>query len=104
VLDWRETGVAIALSKEQVEQETKELVELGLSIKEQDFQKIKCIGAGAFATVYLVKHIESGTISAMKKIRKNTVLEADMVKGVIVERQVMARANHPYLMEMHFAF
>jgi hypothetical protein len=40
----------------------------------------------------------------MKKIRKNTVLEADMVKGVIVERQVMARANHPYLMGMHFAF
>ena len=40
----------------------------------------------------------------MKKIRKDTVLQADAIKGVKVEREILARANHPYLMELHFAF
>jgi serine/threonine protein kinase len=59
---------------------------------------------GAFADVFLVKHKESGTISALKKIRKDKVLMADAVRGIQVERAILARANHPYLLEMHFAF
>ena len=35
-----------------------------------DYKKIKELGSGSFATVYLVKHNTTGSVRAMKEIKK----------------------------------
>lgn len=41
----------------------------------------------------------------MKKIRKEGALKQDLeLKNIRVERNIMARANHPYIMELFFTF
>jgi hypothetical protein len=40
----------------------------------------------------------------MKKVRKDLVLKANSLMGIKTERQILARANHPFIMELHYAF
>ena len=65
-----------------------------------------CLGEGSYATVYLVKHKKyHQKLCAMKKIRKYRALDDDpKLEGVKMERAILARANHPYIMELYFTF
>ena len=55
-------------------------------LKEDDFEKLKYIGEGAFGEVFLVRHREFNKVCAMKKIRKELILQNDGVMGVKTER------------------
>ena len=55
-------------------------------VEEDDFEKLKLIGKGSFGVVYLVKHIETGAILAMKKMRKDLCLKAKAISGIKFER------------------
>lgn len=56
--------------------------------------------------MFLVRHkILYQKICAMKKIRKFKALEKDpALEGIKMERAILARANHPYIMELYFTF
>jgi len=54
--------------------------------------------------VFLAKHKIIGTLCAMKCIRKDLILKNDALMGIKTERQILARANHPYIMDLHFSF
>ena len=77
-----------------------------MNFQEKDFKKIALIGTGAYAEVYLVRHrILYHKIAVMKKIRKERALAKDPnLEGIMMERAILARANHPYIMELYFTF
>jgi len=61
-------------------------VKLDKPLSEDDFEKLKFIGHGAFGDVFLVRHKEYGKVCAMKQIRKDLILKNDGMQGIKTER------------------
>ena len=86
------------------------------TVSKQDFNVLKVIGKGAFGTVYLVTHRVTEKVYAMKVVSKELLLRSDQddsIKGkklqktkteFIVEREILSRFNHPFIMRLEFAF
>ena len=70
----------------------------------QDFQVIKKIGEGAFAKVFLVKMIETESFFAMKVVRKDMLIEKDMLVETLLEKDILLDVDHPFLMSMNHVF
>ena len=69
-----------------------------------DFNLIKLLGEGAQAKVYLVKLKENGKQYAMKVIRKDHILQEDMLKNIIEEKRLLNENSHPFLVHMEYGF
>jgi serine/threonine protein kinase len=74
----------------------------------ENWMVCRLIGKGAFAKVYLVKHlIEDGSESkyyAMKCIKKSMVMDKCFTESTKLERQVLMSLNNNFVLKMHFAF
>jgi serine/threonine protein kinase len=46
-------------------------------VNKDDFKIVKVIGRGAFGKVYLVSHLPTGKVYAMKSIKKEIVLKSN---------------------------
>lgn len=73
-------------------------------MKMEDFDLLKVIGQGSFGKVMQVRKKDTGRIYAMKIIRKANIVERDEVEHTIAERNVLAKINHPYIVNLKFAF
>ena len=69
-----------------------------------DYTLLKVIGRGAFGKVLLVRHNLSNKIYAMKVLSKNTLLKHNQVNYTKMERNVMIKLRHPYIVSLHYAF
>ena len=68
---------------------------------EQDYQIIKELGSGSFATVFLVKHRVSGAIRAMKAIQKSTSEDdEDNENDIINEINILMKMDHPNIVKI----
>lgn len=68
------------------------------------FDILKCIGAGGFSKVFLVRYKEDGKFYAMKLIDKHFIAENNK-KGIVEnERNIMVGMKHPFILEMKFSF
>ena len=66
-----------------------------------DYKKIKELGSGSFATVYLVKHNTTGAVRAMKEIKKNTSdAEEDNELEIINEINILMKMDHPNIVKI----
>ena len=70
----------------------------------EDFQLLTVIGKGSFGKVLQVCKKDTGRIYAMKIIRKQNIVERDEVEHTIAERNVLARINHPFIVNLKFSF
>ena len=80
----------------------------------EDFQIIKVIGRGSFGKVYLVRKKDNGTIYAMKTLKKDTIIRKNQMNNTkgklfinyisLVERTILEKLNHPFIVKLHFAF
>lgn len=70
----------------------------------RSFDIIKCIGAGGFSKVFLVRFKEDGKFYAMKLIDKHFIAENNKQGIVENERNIMAEVTHPFILELKFAF
>ena len=52
----------------------------------EDFESLRGLGAGAFGKVYLVRCKRDKKIYAMKAIRKDVILDAEMVESTQMEK------------------
>eukprot|EP01125_Pyxidicula_operculata_P019295 TRINITY_DN698_c0_g1_i2.p1 TRINITY_DN698_c0_g1~~TRINITY_DN698_c0_g1_i2.p1 ORF type:complete len:1300 (+),score=335.10 TRINITY_DN698_c0_g1_i2:220-4119(+) len=75
-----------------------------LKISIKDFQILKPISRGAFGRVYLAKKIKTGDLYAIKVMRKSDIIRKNQQGTVITERNAMARAHHPFIVQLYFAF
>lgn len=69
-----------------------------------DFDSIAIIGRGAFGEVRVVRHRPSGAILAMKKMNKSEMVYKNQVQHVRAERDVLARADNPWIVELKYSF
>ena len=69
-----------------------------------DFEHIKVIGRGTFGKVVLVKQKDTGQAFAMKILRKDIILDADVLESTLLEKEILLKAEHPFLMGMYYMF
>lgn len=70
----------------------------------QDFDLKAVIGKGSFGKVFLVQKRDTGNLYAMKALRKDTILEFDQIESTLLEKEILQKADHPFLVGMEFVF
>ncbi|VEL29075.1 unnamed protein product, partial [Protopolystoma xenopodis] len=69
-----------------------------------DFKLGKEIGTGSFSTVYSAKEIATGVEYAMKVVDKQHVFRCKAVDSVMMEKEVLKRTNHPFIVRVYYTF
>ena len=69
-----------------------------------DFDPVSIIGRGAFGEVRLVRHKETDEVLAMKKMNKSEMLHKNQVQHVRAERNVLAMADNPWIVQLRYSF
>ena len=70
----------------------------------KDFEFLRLIGRGNFAKVFLVKKLSTGVLYAMKVLKKRDIDKQNQRLHTIVERNILAKYNSPFLVELKYAF
>lgn len=70
----------------------------------EDFVSLKGIGSGAFGKVYLVRCKKDNKIYAMKAIRKDVLIETEMIESTQMEKTILEEGNHPFLVGAEYVF
>ncbi|KAJ3076539.1 serine/threonine protein kinase psk1 [Podochytrium sp. JEL0797] len=79
--------------------------ESGSRITLDDFEVLKPIGEGAYGKVFLVRKKESGTLFAMKKLKKSSLtVHHKTIEHTRSERAILPQLDHPFIVTLHFAF
>ncbi len=69
-----------------------------------DFEVKKVIGKGSFGKVFLVKKRSDGKLYAMKSIRKDVLIQNDQIESTKLEKEILLKAEHPFLVKMEYIF
>ncbi|KAI8902179.1 kinase-like domain-containing protein [Globomyces pollinis-pini] len=69
-----------------------------------DFDRIQLIGKGDVGRVFLVRHKGNGQLYAMKLLIKGEMLKRNKVKRVLAEQEILATANHPFIVPLYHSF
>ncbi|CAH8522002.1 unnamed protein product [Schistosoma intercalatum] len=72
--------------------------------KPSDFKFGKEIGQGTFSTVYVVQEISTSSEFAMKVVDKQRVWRYKAVDSVLMEKEVLKRTNHVFIIRLHCTF
>ena len=70
----------------------------------EDFKLMNIVGKGTFGKVFQCQHLPSGTIYAMKCIRKDVVLENDSLESLKLEKEILYNIEHPFIVSMDYVF
>jgi len=68
---------------------------------------LRVLGKGSFGKVVLVQKRtgnESGTMFAMKILRKTHLVKRRQIERTRTERKVLSVVDHPFIMKLHYAF
>ncbi|XP_023190971.1 rho-associated protein kinase 1 isoform X1 [Xiphophorus maculatus] len=75
-----------------------------LRMKAEDYEVVKVIGRGAFGEVQLVRHKSTRKVYAMKLLSKFEMIKRSDSAFFWEERDIMAFANSPWVVQLFFAF
>lgn len=75
-----------------------------MQVKLSDFQIQKVVGRGTFGKVFLVQKKDTGDVFAMKSLRKDVIIEYDQVESTKLEKEILLKADHPFLVGMSYVF
>ena len=68
------------------------------------FIKLKLLGRGGIGQVFLVQLRNTDKLYAMKVLTKDEMIQRNKVKRVMTEREILATANHPFIVTMYASF
>jgi serine/threonine protein kinase len=70
-----------------------------------DFEIIKVVGEGASCSVLEVRKRDTGKLYAIKMMNKDRILtNHKRMERAIMERQVLVKTKHPFIIQMYWAF
>lgn len=85
-----------------------ELAKKGAAAKKKmsvnDFETLTIIGRGAFGEVRVCRKKDDKKIYAMKIMKKSEMLKKNQVQHIRAERDVLALADNPWVVKLHFSF
>ena len=87
-----------------VDANTSSTQESGPPVSLSDFELLRVIGRGTYGKVMQVRKRDTGTLYAMKIMRKQDVLMRNQVKHTLTERHVLQAVRHPFIVGLQFAF
>jgi serine/threonine protein kinase len=70
----------------------------------EDFEIVSVLGKGTFGKVYLTILKETQEMFAIKAIRKDVLIETDQIESTKLERDILLKCQHPFLVGMDFVF
>ena len=70
----------------------------------KDFICLAKLGEGSFGIVYLVEKINTKEKYAMKVLNKEKIIDQNIIRYAITERNIMSNINHPFLVKLKYAF
>jgi len=68
------------------------------------FVLLRCVGKGAFGKVRVVQHKQTRELYALKYINKVKCVKMKAVPNVIQERRLLEEIDHPFVVNMRYAF
>lgn len=74
------------------------------SVEYSDFLPKKLLGKGSFGEVYLVVKRDTGQLFAMKVLKKENILEQELTRYAMAERNVLGYIFHPFIVHLNYAF
>jgi serum/glucocorticoid-regulated kinase 2 len=69
-----------------------------------DFVIKSVIGKGSFGKVFLVQKKQDGRVFAMKSLRKDVIIDYDQIESTMLEKEILLKADHPFLVGMEYVF
>lgn len=69
-----------------------------------DFVLIKLINKGGFGKVFLSKNSLNGKYYAMKRIRKDLLIETKQIGNTLNEKEILLSNNNPFLLRMDYVY
>lgn len=69
-----------------------------------DFESLKVLGEGSFGIVHLVKQRGTNDYFALKQMKKSAFHKKNYVDRIFAERDILADARSPWIVELHVAF
>lgn len=87
-----------------LQEESRRLRDLRKQISVLDFEPLTIIGRGAFGEVRLVRQKENGKVFALKKVNKSEMVRKNQVQHVKSERNILALAENPWVVELSYTF
>jgi len=71
-----------------------------------DFEPLTCLGKGAYGTVILVRHRESGRLFAQKQLKRASLtVTKKLIEQTKTERVILESVNrHPFVVKLFYAF
>ena len=72
--------------------------------KLKDFILIKLLNKGGFGKVYLAKNTFDGQYYAMKRIRKDHLIEKRQIENTLNEKSIMMSNDNPFVLSMHYCY
>lgn len=77
-------------------------------VSTEDFEFMKILGVGGFSKVYLVKHLHTKELFAMKSIKvpqsKKGKDKASFTQQIKYEKQILMTLKHPFIVKLKYAF
>jgi len=70
----------------------------------KSFEILEVLGQGTFGKVFKVRKIDDDKIYAMKVLKKSVLARNKHLKYAITECNVLKRANHPFIIRLHYSF
>lgn len=68
------------------------------------FVLLRCVGKGAFGKVRVVQHKQTRDLFALKYINKAKCVKMKAVANVIQERRLLEEVDHPFIVNLRYAF
>jgi len=87
---------------QQQEREQTRKRRIKLSI--HDFETVAIIGRGAFGEVRVCRKKDTKKVYAVKIMKKTEMLKKNQVAHIRAERDVLALADNPWVVKLHFSF
>lgn len=69
-----------------------------------NFKLKKYIGAGGFGKVFLVQKDVTKEVFAMKVIKKDEVINAEMLEATLLEKRILSQTDHQFMVGTKYVF
>mmetsp|Transcript_8627 Transcript_8627/g.34885 ORF Transcript_8627/g.34885 Transcript_8627/m.34885 type:complete len:630 (-) Transcript_8627:1620-3509(-) len=69
-----------------------------------DFEMLCLVGQGAFGKVFQVRKKDTGSVYAMKVMKKEIIIEREQTDYMKAERDILTVIHHPFIVTLRYSF